>query len=173
MSSQVISGIYASRIEAETVRDRLLEHGLPLGQVDVVQRVRADDNNRPLAEADKVLKDMLIDAAFGAVIGTGIFALGEAALALADVTLFTTSPLVAPLAMLGWGASLGAAIGAIFGYDGVRKSGRLSDAVLHAIRSGHVTVIARARTEEESRLASSIIGPSIVERSEHRAVMRA
>lgn len=173
MNSQVVSGIYASRIEAETVRDHLLEHGLPLAQVDVVQRVRADDNNRPLAEADNVLKNMLIDCTVGAVVGTGIFALGEAALAVANVTLFTASPLVAPLAMLGWGASLGAVVGATFGYSGVKKNGRLSDVVLHAIRSGHVTVIARTRTEEESKLASGVIGPSIVERSEHRAVARA
>jgi hypothetical protein len=173
MNSQVVSGIYASRSEAETVRDHLLEHGLPPAQVDVVQRIRADDNNRPLAEADSVLKDMLIYAAIGAVVGTGIFALAEAALALANLTLFTASPLVAPLAMIGWGFSLGAIIGAIFGYNGAMKKGRLSDVMLHAIRSGHVTVIARARTEEESKLASGIIGPSIVERSEHRAMARA
>lgn len=173
MGSQIVCGIYASRIEAETVRDHLMEHGLPPAQIDVVQRVRADDNNRPLAEADNVLKDMLIDTAVGAVVGTCIFAIGEAALAMANVTLFTTSPFVAPLAMLGWGASLGAVIGATFGYGGVTKSGRLADVVLHAIRSGHATVIARARTEEESTSARGVIGPSMVERSEHRAVARA
>jgi len=170
MNSQFVTGIYASRIEAETVRGHLVEQGLPLAQVEVVQRVRADDNNRPLAEADNVLKSMLIDSAVGAVVGTAIFAVGEAALALANVILFTASPLVAPLAMLGWGAALGAVVGATFGYDGVTKTGRLADAVLHAIRSGHTTVIARARTEEESKLATGIIGPSIVEHSEHRSL---
>jgi hypothetical protein len=173
MNSQVVNGIYASRIEAETVRDHLLEHGLPPAQVEVVQRIRADDNNRPLAEADNVLKDVLINAAVGAVVGAGIFAFGEAALALGNVTLFTASPLLAPLAMLGWGVSLGAVVGAIFGYSGAKKKGRLSDVMLQAIRSGHVTVIARARTEEEVKLASGVIGPSIVERSEHRAMARA
>ncbi len=173
MNSQIVSGIYASRIEAETVRDHLLEQGLPPTQVDVVQRIRGDDYNRPLAEADNVLKNMLINAAVGAVVGTGYFAFAEVALALGNVTLFTASPLVAPLAMLGWGVSLGAIIGAIFGYSGTKKKGRLSDVMLHAIRSGHVTVISRARTEEESKLASSVIGPSIVERSEHRAMARA
>lgn len=173
MSSHVVCGIYASRIEAETVRDHLIEDGLPSAQVDVVQRIRADDNNSPLAEADNILKNILIDAAVGAIVGTGIFALGEAALTLANVTLFTTSPVVAPLAMLGWGSSLGAVIGATFGYSGVKKNGRLSDVVLHVIRSGHVTVIARTGTEAERKLASGVIGPSVVERSEHRAVVGA
>lgn len=170
MNARVVSGIYASRLEAETVRSHLLQHGLPDDQVDVVERVRADDNNRELASADGVLKDVLINGAAGAIVGLGIGALAEVALAAADVTLFTTSPLVAPMAMLGWGVSLGAIIGGIAGVTGARKSGRLADIVLHAIRSGHVTLIAHTRTVEENRLASSLIGASIVERSEQRSL---
>jgi len=169
MNSQVVSGIYASRLEAETVRSHLLERGLPHEQVDVVERVRADDNNRVLAGADGVLKDVLIDTATGTVVGTGLGALGEAALVAANVTLFTASPFIAPVAMLGWGAAVGGIIGGAIGAGGVKKNGKLSSLVLHVIRSGHVTLIAHTRTAEENMLASSVIGPSIVERSEQRA----
>lgn len=167
--NRTVSGVYASRLEAETVRSHLLERGLPREQVDVVERVRADDNNRVLADADGVLKDVLIDTAAGALVGTGLGALGEAALAAANVILFTTSPLIAPVAMLGWGAAAGAIIGGALGAGGVNKNGKLSSLVLHVIRSGHVTLVARTRTAEESEMASDVIGPSVVERTEQRA----
>lgn len=171
MNSRVVSGIYASRLEAETVRSHLLEQGLPREQVDVVERVRADDNNRELAAADGVLKDVLIDSAAGAIVGIGIGALAEVALAAANVTLFTTSQLIAPMAMLGWGAGLGGIIGATIGATGVKKNGKLADLVLHAIRSGHVTLIAHTRTADENKLASGLIGASMVERSEQRSFL--
>lgn len=162
-------GIYASRAEAETAREHLLAHGMPSEQVDVVERVRADDNNRQLAAADGVLKDVLIDTAVGAAVGTGVGALAQVAVVMADMTLFAASPLVAPAAMIGWGTALGAIVGGAIGANGANKKSRLAEVVLHAIRSGHVTLIARPRTAAETRLARSIIGASAVEQSEHRS----
>ena len=169
MSPQVVSGIYASRFEAESVRSHLLEVGLPCEQIEVVERVRADDHSSALSDSDGVLKEVLIDGAVGTVVGTGLGAIGEAVLAAANITLFTTSPFVAPLAMLGWGASVGGLIGAAIGAGGVKKKGRLSDILLYAIRSGHVTLIAHTRSEQETRLASGVMGASMVGRSEQRS----
>lgn len=169
MSTQVVSGVYASRLEAETVRGHLLEGGLPRERIEVVERVRADDHNTALADADSVLKQVLIDGTAGTVVGTGLGALGEAALMAADIALFTASPFVAPLAMLGWGAAVGGVIGAVIGAGGATKHGRLSDVVLYAIRRGHVTLIAHTQSEQETRLASSVMGPSMVEPSEQRS----
>jgi hypothetical protein len=170
MTARVVSGIFASRREAEAVRSHLLEHGLPREQVDVVERVRADDDSRESAEADRVLKDVLIDSAVGTLVGTALGALGEAALVAANLTLFAASPFVAPVAMLGWGAAIGAVIGGAIGAGGMKKDGKFSALVLHAIRSGHVTLIAHTRTDEENQLASRVIGPSVIERSEQRSV---
>jgi len=171
MDSQkhIVSGIYASRAEAETVRSRLVERGLPRPQVKVVERARADDNNSKLATDDKVLKNVLIDGALGTAVGTGLGALGEVALVAANVTLFAASPLVAPLAMLGWGAALGGIVGATVGAKKrVEKTGKFADLVLDAIRSGHVTLIAETRTTAEKKLACDVIGNSVVDQGERR-----
>jgi len=171
MDSQghIVSGIYASRAEAEAVRRRLIERGLPRQQAKVVERARADDD-LTLATDDEVLKNVLVDGAVGAAAGTGIFALAQVALVAANVTLFVASPLTAPLAMLGWGAALGGIVGATVGADHAKKkNGMFSELVLDAIRSGHVTLIAQTRTAAEKKLACEVIGDSVAQRSERRS----
>lgn len=165
----MVRGIYASRAEAETVRCRLLAHGLPGERVDVVERVRADDNNRRLADADGVLKDVLLDSAIGAAIGTVVGALAQVAVVAADFSLLTASPFIAPMAMIGWGTALGAVVGGVVGATGAKKQGTLADIVTHAIRRKHVTLLADTRDDDEARLASSLIGASAVQGGEQRS----
>lgn len=169
--SHIVSGIYASRAEAEKVRSQLIERGLPRWQVKVVARARADDTNRALGDADDVLKEVLVDGTVGTLIGTGLGALGQIALVAANVTLFVASPLVAPLAMLGWGAVLGGIVGAAAGanQDAMKHAGKFADLIHYAIRSGHVTLIAETLTPSERAMASEIIGASLAERKERRA----
>lgn len=168
MTEQVLAGIYASRPEAERVGRLLQEGGLPSAQIEVIERVRADDFNPQLMDADGVLKDVLVDGMAGTIVGTGIGAAGEAILAAANLTLFTASPLIAPLAMLGWGAALGGLMGAAMGANGVNKRGKLSEVVLYAIRSGHVTLLAHVRNQQETLLANREIGSSLVAEKEQR-----
>lgn len=169
--NHIVSGIYASRAEAEKVRSQLIERGLPRRQVKVVARARADDTNRALGDADDVLKEVLVDGTVGTLIGTGLGALGQIALVAANVTLFVASPLVAPLAMLGWGAVLGGIVGAAAGanQDATKHAGKFADLIHYAIRSGHVTLIAETLTPSERAVASEIIGASLAERKERRA----
>jgi len=173
MKSQnhIVSGIYASRAEAEKARSQLLERGLPRRQVKVVERARADDSNARIADDDEVLKEVLVDGTVGTLVGTGLGALGQMALVAANVTLFVASPLVAPLAMLGWGAVLGGLLGAAAGANegAAKHEGKFADLVHYAIRSGHVTLIAETLTTEERKLAVDVIGDSLAGRDEHRA----
>lgn len=159
----IVSGIYTSRAEAESVRDGLLERGLSPGQLNIVEHALIDGNGA-MAEDDQALKDVLVDGSIGAVVGTVIGGLGEVALVAANVTLFVASPLVAPLFMLGWGAFLGGFVGAVAGAEKpeARKDGKLSDLVLDAIRSGHVVLIAHTRTLEETDVARIYIGDSVI-----------
>jgi len=57
----------------------------------------------------------LVDAAIGTAVGSGLGVLAEVPLVAANVSLFVASPLLAPLVMLGWGASIGGTVGAIVG----------------------------------------------------------
>lgn len=173
MKSQthIVSGIYASRAEAETVRGQLIDRGLPDRQIKVVERARADDSNARIADDDEVLKEVLVDGTVGTLVGTGLGALAQMALVATNVTLFVASPLVAPLAMLGWGAVLGGTIGAAAGAsEGAAKhQGKFADLVQYAIHSSHVTLIAEMLAAEERKLAAEIIGASLTGRDEQRA----
>jgi hypothetical protein len=110
-----------------------------------------------------VLTNVLVDGAIGTAVGTGIGGLAQLALVAANVSLFVASPLIAPLVMLGWGASLGAFVGAAAGANtGVEpKKGWLSDLVRDAIASGQVVLVAETRTELETVAARDVIGSAV------------
>ena len=161
--NHIVSGIYTNRAEAEAVRDRLIERGLPSGQMNIVENAAATDGNSKMADDNETLKNVLIDGSIGTAVGTVIGGLGEVALVATNVTLFVANPLIAPLFMLGWGAFIGGFVGAAVGVEKPKekKEGKLSELVLDAIRSGHVVLIAHTRTEEETRLVRDIVGESV------------
>lgn len=164
--SHIVSGIYTSRAEADAVRDRLVDRGLPSGRINIVENAGIDGNGKMAAD-NETLKDVVVDGAVGAAVGTLIGGLGEVALVAANVTLFVASPLIAPLFMLGWGAFIGGFVGAVAGAEKPpeKKGGKLSDLVLDAIRSGHVVLIARTTTATETTLVRELVGDSLAQQS--------
>ena len=160
--THIVSGIYTSRAEAEVVRDRLVASGVPHEQLSIIDNANAAGNSK-MMEDDEVLKDVLVDGAVGAAVGTGLGVVAEVALIAANVTLFVASPLLGPLAMLGWGAALGSLVGAAVGAEKPekKKEGRFSDLVLDAIRSGHVVLVAQTRSAAQTTLARGIVGDSL------------
>ena len=124
------------------------------GARDQLQLFDADSGpaiSEPKGESNEVLTNVLVDGAIGTVVGTGIGALAQLAIVAGSVSLFVASPLVAPLVMLGWGASLGAFVGAAAGANaGVEhKDGWLSDLVHDAIASGQVVLVVQTRTGQK------------------------
>lgn len=157
-----VSGIFLNRIEAETTLDQLIKDGISKKQLQIY------DSNAKLpaatqqAKSNAVLKDMVVDGAIGTAVGTGIGALTQVALVAANVSLFIASPLVAPLALLGWGASLGAMAGATYGAKvGSKKKGWLADLVKDAISSGQVVLVAVTNTKQETEIASNTIQSAV------------
>lgn len=110
-----VSGFFAHREEAEGAVTRLVERGLPRDQLQLFDADSGPVVAEPKGESNEVLNKVLVDGAIGTVVGTGIGALAQLALVAGSVSLFVASPLVAPLVMLGWGASLGAFVGAAAG----------------------------------------------------------
>ena len=167
-----VSGFYTQREEAETALSSLVARGLPRAQVQIF----ADDSAVAVSTApgknNDMLKDVLVDGAIGTAVGTGIGALAEVALVAANVTLFIASPLIAPLAMLGWGASLGAVIGAVVGTEkdsglkAAKKDGKLAELISDAIASGQVVLVAVTRTEQETAMAREVIQASLGQHKE-------
>lgn len=160
-----VSGFFAHRPEAEGALARLVERGLPRDQLQLLDADSGPAISDPKGESNEVLTNVLVDGAVGTAVGTGIGALAQLALVAANVSLFVASPLVAPLVMLGWGASLGAFVGAAAGAntDIEHKEGWLSDLVRDAIANGQVVLVAQTRTPDETAIAREIIEAAVGE----------
>lgn len=157
-----VSGFFARREEAERAISKIVERGLPRKQLHIFGADSALPTSAPHEKSNEALKDMVVDGTIGAAVGTGIFGLAEVALVAANVTLFIASPLIAPLAMLGWGASLGALIGATVGSENKEvKEGWFSDLIRDAIASGQVVLVAVTKTEQETAIAREVIKASV------------
>lgn len=158
-----ISGFFVRRDDAERALSSLVEQGLPRERLSIF----AADSGTPGAAqqegSKEVLKDVLVDGAIGTAVGTGVGALAQVALVATNVSLFFASPLIAPLAMLGWGASIGGFIGAAVGAlaEHGNKEGRLADLIGDAISSGHFVLVAETRTVRETAIAREIVQASV------------
>lgn len=159
-----VSGFFTYLTHAESAIVRLVERGLPRERLRIFtsDSVVAPDNV-PEESSNAVLKDVLVDASIGTAVGTGIGALGSVALAAASVSLFVASPLVAPLMLLGWGASIGGLIGAAAGATSGAgdKEGWLSDLIADAIASGQVVLVVETRSEQETAIAREVIEAAV------------
>lgn len=95
--------------------------------------------------------------------GTGIGALGSLALAVTNASLFVVSRLLAPLFLLGWGASIRGLVGATAGASAGAgdKKGWLSDWIGAAIANGQGVLVVETRTPQETDTARELIQPSV------------
>lgn len=164
-----VSGIFADSDDAESALDELIELGLTRENLHIFKpptaplTAREKDNNQ-------VLKTVLVDTALGTAVGTGIGAIAEVALVAANVSLFVASPLIAPLAMLGWGAFLGGTVGAATGAttgattaSGTRpeKESTLTALIDDAIANKQVVLVAITHTPNETTIAKKVIQAAV------------
>jgi hypothetical protein len=153
-----VSGFFVERSDAYAALDKLLMRGLSAQQMRIYDR--PDDGFKPEApdSSKAVLKNLLVDGAVGAGLGTGVGVLAEVALVAANVTLLVASPLVAPLMLLGWGAAVGGILSAVVGSESsAKKHGKLADLVQDAITAGQVVLVVKTHSEYETVLAQQVI----------------
>lgn len=155
--SHHVSGFFAHRDEADNALEALADRGLPRDRMQIFKHEEAPALDK--AGSNAVLKNMAVDGAIGTAVGTSLGALAEFALVAANVSLFVASPLLAPLVMLGWGASLGATVGAMVGAG--KKDGPLSALVTDAIASGQVVLVALTLSESETAIARGVIQAAV------------
>ena len=154
-----VSGFFAHHEEANDVFEKLIAQGIPRERVQVYKQHTPAPTHEAAESSNQVLKDVLVDGTIGTVVGTGVGALIQVGLIAANVTLFVASPLIAPLVLLGWGASIGGVVGASIG--AAENAKPLSALVEDAIASGQIVVVAETRTEAETTIAQEIIKGSI------------
>ncbi|NOT67806.1 MAG: hypothetical protein HOP04_05685 [Methylophilaceae bacterium] len=155
-----VSGFFPHKTDAESVLAKLVERELPRERLYIFDADSAPAIPASPANSKEVLGDVLVDSAIGTVVGTGLGALAEVVLIAANVSLFVASPLLAPLMMLGWGATVGALAGAAAG-AGDTKQGWLSDLIRDAIANGQVVLVVETQTEDETAIAREIIQTAV------------
>jgi hypothetical protein len=167
-----VAGFFAHREEVDSAFSRLVEQGLPRERLHIFESDSALPVPAQQEQSKAVLHDILVDGAIGTAVGAGIGALGELALVAANVSLFVASPLVAPLMLLGWGASVGGVIGATAGAAGDtgNQERRFADLIHDALASGQVVLLAQTRTEQETAISRDIIQGSLGDVTEVAAV---
>ena len=154
-----VSGFFVQQREAEKVISEIIANGIPKKRIHLFGKNSVLPTHTEKDSDKEVLKDVLVDGAIGTAIGTGLGLLVEVALVAANVTLFIASPLIAPLALLGWGASIGGVVGASVGAAETTKP--LSNLVHDAIVAGQTVVVVETLTKEETVIAGKIIKVSI------------
>lgn len=165
--SHYISGFFARREDAQHTLAALLARGVPREQLQLFASDAPPPEPVPTEDSNAVLKDVLVDAVKGSAVGLGLGALAEVALVAANVTLFVTSPLVAPLALLGWGIGLGGLVGGAIGTEAHvtttpgKKEGWLSDLVRDALASGQTVLLVHALTARETTLVKDVIQAAV------------
>ena len=152
-----VCGFFSRREDAQIALAALVDGGLAR------EALRIFPGDPAIADAesssDRALKDILVDGAIGTAVGSGLGVLGEVVLVAANVSLFLASPLLAPLVMLGWGASIGGTVGAMIGAE--KKDRSLSSLIRDAVSTGQVVLVARTPTADETTTAQQVMRDAV------------
>jgi len=105
------------------------------------------------------------DTAVGAAAGAAAGAVTGGAAALATPALFISAPVVGPLVVLGYGAMIGSAAGAIRGLR-LRET-VLASLVKDALNAGYHCIIVHAADEQAQRRAQSVVDATVTEVTAH------
>lgn len=154
-----VSGFFSQRDHAESTISKLAVAGLPLARIHLFDRDSMPPLHTSTESSGQVLKEVIVDGTIGTAVGTGVGALLTVAMAAANVTLFVASPLIGPLVMLGWGASIGGLVGASIG--AAEKAKPLSDLVQDAITSGGLVVVVETLSAEETKIAGKVLKEAV------------
>jgi hypothetical protein len=159
-----VSGFFVKPEEAQIALSKLNARGIPNVQLSIYDNNTDLVQRSPDTNSNTALNNLIVDGAVGAAVGTGLGILAEVALLAADVSLFIASPLLAPLALMGWGASLGGVVGAMVGSKSTEKAdGRFADLVHDAIMNGQVVLVAKTLSEAETAIAQEVIKDAVGE----------
>ena len=169
--SHYVSGFFANLDQAQSAFTLLVERGVPRERLQLFDTDAPALAPAPQEDSNAVLKDVVVDGTIGTAVGAGLGGLAQVALVATNVSLFIASPLLAPLAMLGWGASLGGLLGATVGAmkspdnstetGADVKEGWLSDLVRDAIANEQIVLVVNAQTEQEAATAREVIQAAV------------
>jgi hypothetical protein len=157
-----ISGFFSHRDQADAAYEQLLKQGITAAQLTL-----RDTDSTPPATAslagnqssNDVLKSVLISTAIGVAIGSVAGIVVELALMAANINLFVASPLIAPLVLIGWGASIGGFIGAAIG--AMKKNQPLKQLIQEEILTGQIALVVDTHNRQQTSAAKAVMDATV------------
>ncbi|MHB1678510.1 MAG: hypothetical protein ACYCSS_13455 [Sulfuriferula sp.] len=163
-----VAGIFATEEDTHTARNLLLEHGMSPNHINIIVPDDKLIDKKIEPDGDGVAKTVVKDAFIGSAIGGGVGAAGAAAMAAASITLFVASPVLGPLALMGWGAMVGAFVGAGKGV-GIEED-QFADMIKDVTNNGQYVLIVHTFTESEYTQAHDVLAELVQTKADVRAV---
>lgn len=155
-----ISGFFSHRDQAEAAYSRLVTQGIHKDQLTLRHADFASDQSYANNESSNyVLKTIIIHIVFGVVIGSMVGMLVELALIASNINLFVASPLIGPVVLIGWGASLGGFIGAVIG--AMKKNQALTQMTEEAILHRQFALVVETHDRKQTSTAKSVIKDAV------------
>lgn len=156
-----IAAIYSDADHADAAVDALGEAAIGDVRVTHLDPDSPDIGRGIEPEQAATRNRFILDILAGGGIGTAAGAVGAGAIAIGLPSLFVSVPVVGPLVLAGYGATLGAAAGAIKGIK--VKEGLLAGMVQDALKDGfHVVIIHSPDTETHER-AERLVNETLTE----------
>ncbi|MDZ4262899.1 MAG: hypothetical protein U1B30_11290 [Pseudomonadota bacterium] len=157
-----ISGFFSHRDQAETAYAELLKQGIAAAQLTLRDTDSTPSPTASLADnqsSNDVLKAVLVSTAIGVGIGSAAGLAAQLALTAANINLFIASPLIAPLVLIGWGASIGGFIGAVMGTMKKRQS--LTQLVQEKILNGQIALVVDTHDRQQTAAAKAVMDSAV------------
>ncbi len=166
--SHKIVGIFTTLQDTHAARNFLIERGIAPAHINLITPDDTMIDKKIEPDGDGVAKEVVKDAIIGGAIGGGIGAAGAVAIAATSITLFVASPLIAPLALIGWGAMVGAVAGGGKG-AGMRED-RFADMIKGVTNVSKFVLIVHTTSDIEFKLAHDTLAELTQENSAVKSV---
>ena len=158
-----IAAVYPDGATAEEALQALDAAGLDNIEVTSLEPGEAGVSHAIEPETDETANRIVLDTVYGSAAGGAAGAVTAGAIAAVLPSLFVSAPVVAPLILLGYGATIGGTAGAILGLK--PRETFLAGLVKDALKSGFHVVIVHAANNEARQRAETLIGRTMTEKT--------
>lgn len=152
-----LAGIFPDAGAMEQAERLFLDKGFQTGQITPIRAEEAveEQQHKIESESGAVRDEFIKDISMGTGVGGVAGAAGAAGIGLGAPALFVSAPVVAPLMVLGYAATIGGVAGAIHGLH--VKEDVLTAVVEDALKEGYPVLMIEARDEAEAENAHKLM----------------
>lgn len=158
-----IAAVYPDGVQAEVALHALQATGLDNVEVTSLAPGDGGVSHAVEPEMEETRNRIVQDTLYGSVAGGAAGAVTAGAIAAVLPSLFVSAPVVAPLVLLGYGATIGGTAGAVLGLK--PRETFVAGLVKDALKAGFHVVIVHAANVEARQRAEAVIAGTMAEKT--------